>query len=107
MYGRVFKFNGILSSPAKNFTITGLTSLPIYTDDLEIVGAFSFIDLQRVCGFVAGNGYPLALRVATGQNFFFTPVEDLKGNISSAIVSEMIINDSSIVIKHTEDQSHD
>jgi hypothetical protein len=101
MYGRVYKFTAILNSEVKN---TKIESMPVYDDSLVLVGAFSYLDNKRVCGFLAGSGYPLALSVSLGDTFFFTPVADLKSNITSAIISDSKLTDYSVKIKHTEEQ---
>lgn len=100
MHGRTFKFTGIMPETEK---IPENTSLPIYDDNLVLVGAFSKIDEKRVKGFLSGNGYPLALAISLGDSFYFTPVQDLKNQVSSAIISDKTIAEYSIKIKTTED----
>jgi hypothetical protein len=100
MHGRTFKFTGLLSATDK---IPENTSLPIYDDNLVLVGAFTKIDDRRIKGFLSGNGYPLALAISLGDSFYFTPVQDLKDYVSSAIVSDKVIAEYSVTIKTIED----
>lgn len=60
---------------------------PLFDEYGNLVGAFNLQFGSTVIGFLSGSGYEAALQVSTGEPFFVTPNEDLKGEVTSAIVS--------------------
>ncbi len=101
MSNRVYKFSVELKS---GVDVPSMESFPIYEDALVLVGAFTVSQGDRIDGFLAGSGYPLALSVSLGDDFYFTPVEGEDGKVSSAILSERSISAHSVKIRQTEEQ---
>lgn len=98
--GRVYKFSANISE--KTMDIPYLESLPVFDEYKEVVGAFTLRDQDTLAGFVAGNGYPLALTVSLGDQLFFTPIEGKSGKIEYGILSEKTISVNSIKIRAEE-----
>lgn len=93
MNGRIFKF----TAEIKNSVTLTEETLPVYDDSLVLVGAFAPSHANIITGFIAGNGYPLALQVSLGDKFWFTPVEKA-GQISCGVITGAPINDKSITV---------
>ena len=67
-------------------------SWPIYDEHFFGVGAFVVTDGGRIRGFLSGIGYPLALKVSSGERFYVTPLLGKWGGIEKLIVSECKLN---------------
>jgi hypothetical protein len=82
-------------------------TMPIYSDNDELIGSFvydSFYD--KLQGFVAGVGHPLALAISTGDPVFFTPTE-IEHGCSHAVLTQAPISVNSRVLRcepNEEDQ---
>jgi hypothetical protein len=98
--GRVYKFTANISE--KTMDVPYLESLPIFDEYKEIVGAFVLKDHDTLAGFVAGNGYPLALTVSLGDSLFFTPMEGKTGKIEFAVLTDKSISLNSIKVRAEE-----
>ena len=97
--GRVYKFNAI---PSNAIDVPFLESFPVFDEYNEVVGAFLLKDEGILSGFLAGNGYPLALTVSIGESFHFTPMEGKTGQIEFAIISQKPFSVNSIKITAEE-----
>lgn len=82
---------------------------PIYDDRYNgLIGGFYLVKGNYITGFVSGSGHPAGIAVSLGDNFYFTPKEDLNGKISHGLISEHPISALSVPTVAVEDEmSHD
>lgn len=77
-----------------------LVSYPIYAEDNgSLVGFFSYKELNRVRCVIDPKLKPLSLFISSGQNLFFTMVQDKNNqDYYCGIVSEAPVDNSSIKV---------
>lgn len=79
----VYKFNLEISGDVA----ASEGALPIYDDNGLLIGGFTVQTGDLIVGFIAGQGYPLALEVSTGAPIWFHPCQGADGLVSYAIVT--------------------
>jgi hypothetical protein len=62
---------------------------PVYDDNNRLVGGFTVLHSNIIRCFVSGQNHSAALAVSTEQLFWFTPIENCIGKITSAVISEV------------------
>lgn len=76
---------------------------PIFSSNNDLVGAFNVISDSVVQAFVSGNEYPESLKVSTGDPFYFTPRDnDFDGKVVYAMLTEIALDDTSILVRALE-----
>jgi hypothetical protein len=75
---------------------------PIYDEHFIRVGAFIITEGGLAKGFLSGTGYPLALKVSTGEKFYATPLLGKWGGVEKLIVSECKLNYESLEVTAEE-----
>lgn len=78
------------------------TSWPIYDEYFMGVGAFTVAEGGIIKAFLSGQGYPLALKVSSGEKFYATPLLGKWGGIEKLIVSEYRLNSESLEVTAEE-----
>lgn len=96
---RVFRFEAQVIE-----TVPSFETFPIVDDARRLIGSFIRLAGDTVRGWVAGNDSPVALRVSTGDDFWFTPVKDEEGIIAYAIVSEAKVGLTSIHVSMAQEE---
>lgn len=70
--------------------------MPIYDADTNMpVGGFTARHGNLIACFLSGQGYPTALNVSSGESFWFTPLNDKKGQVCAAYVSGLPLGPTS------------
>lgn len=99
---RVFQFMVDISKV--NMDIPYGETFPVYDEAAEaLVGSFLLRTDGFASVFVGGSGYPTALSVSTGDDFWFTLIEGKDGKVSLAKISQMPISVNSIKIRYSEE----
>ena len=96
---RVFRFEAQVIE-----TVPSYETFPILDDNKKLVGAFIRLFGDQVRGWVAGNDSPVALRVSTGDKFWFTPKLGEDGSVTHAVVSEQSTGVTSVQITMAEEE---
>jgi len=78
--------------------IANTSPAPIYDDSGTLVGAYTTYGIDMLKCFVAKKGYPDAIIIESGQNFWFTPTL-VDGKLTSGTISLTKINLDSILVK--------
>lgn len=73
-------------------------SWPIYDENDALVGGFTVGEFGELACFVSGIGFPICLKISSGDSFFATPITGKHGQTEKIIVSEHKLNSRSVQV---------
>lgn len=100
MLERIYKFTAEVIE-----TVPSYETFPMFDEYGKLVGAFARLRGDYVKGWVSGKESPVALRVSTGESFWFTPKLGKDGTVSHAIVSEHSFGAMSVQVTMAEEEN--
>jgi hypothetical protein len=86
-------------------TIPSHESFPALDEYGAVIGAFARLHGDQVRGWLAGADTPVALKVTTGDGFWFTPRIANDGLVSHAVVSERKLGPMSVRVTAAEEEN--
>ena len=98
----IYKFE---TSKLSHLDFPAYETLPVFDEYETLIGAFLVINGGILNGFVAGTGFPSAIKISTGETLYLLIRLGSDGRVKDAILSEYFI-DSELSIKITMEENN-